>query len=221
MNGGNGGDLYLVDNNGDVIVENTAAAIGGIDQVNSTAGNHTIGLGIENLTLLAGAGDGTGNGIANLIIGNGLANDLVGGGGADTLNGGALADLLVGGAGADDLIGGAGAVVDTFDFNSAAESGPAAAQRDSIIGFNGAGAPALDLINLDTIDADTTVAGDQDFTFLGVIQNPFPAPTDAGDLYLRTEGGNTIVYGNTDGDDDPEASRSRSPTAPSLPAPTD
>ena len=42
------------------------------------------------------------------------------------------------------------------------------------------------------------------FVFLGVIQNPFPAPTAAGALYLRDEGGETVVYGNVDGDIGPE-----------------
>ena len=37
-----------------------------------------------------------------------------------------------------------------------------------------------------------------------MIQNPFPAPTAAGALYLRDEGGETVVYGNVDGDNGPE-----------------
>ena len=38
------------------------------------------------------------------------------------------------------------------------------------------------------------------FNFLGVVQDPFPPDTAAGDLWLRNEGGNTVVYGTTDDD---------------------
>jgi hypothetical protein len=43
---------------------------------------------VENLTLLEGALNGTGNGRDNVIIGNDLDNLLRGRGGADTLDGG-------------------------------------------------------------------------------------------------------------------------------------
>ena len=117
--------------------------------------------------------------------------------------------MLIGGAGADVLIGSAGN--DRFDFNAVTELGalvaganvPAFAVRDLINGFDGAGAAAGDLIDLETIDA-VPGGADNDFVFLGVIQNPFPAPTAAGALYLRDEGGETVVYGNIDGDIGPE-----------------
>ncbi|HET9068020.1 MAG TPA: calcium-binding protein, partial [Amaricoccus sp.] len=111
--------------------------------------------------------------------------------------------------GADVLTGSAGN--DRFDFNAVTESGalvaganvPAFAVRDLINGFSGAGVAGGDLIDLENIDAIPGGA-DTDFVFLGVIQNPFPAPTAAGALYLRNEGGETVVYGNIDGDIGPE-----------------
>ncbi|WP_374301743.1 Calx-beta domain-containing protein, partial [Paracoccus sp. (in: a-proteobacteria)] len=78
--GGLGNDLYLVDA-GDILVE---GAGGGIDTVNSAA-SHVLGANIENLTLIgAGAINGTGNGLANLLTGNAARNILTGGRGNDT-----------------------------------------------------------------------------------------------------------------------------------------
>ncbi len=204
MDGGRGNDTYSVDNIGDVAAETNPAASGGIDQVNASA-SHTLGIGIENLTLLGAAAlSGTGNTQANTILGNAGANVLDGGSGNDVLNGNGAADVVIGGLGRDQLIGGAGG--DTFDFNATAESGPAAAQRDVILGFDNPGPAAGDVIDLSTIDANTGVALDQVFGFLGAIQNPFPAPVPAASLYLRDEAGDTVVYGNTDADVAPEFS---------------
>jgi hypothetical protein len=83
---------------------------------------------------------------------------LVGGSGHDNLTGGALADWISGGGGRDDLNGGAGA--DTFVFRDG----------DSVRLFNTDIIWDLapnDLIDLSAIDANTLVAGDQAFTFLG------------------------------------------------------
>lgn len=87
MNGWQGDDVYVVDNVADRAFENDATNGGGIDRVRSTA-THTLGTDIENL-LLAGTAaiNGTGNGLANLIIGNHAANRIDGMGGADTMNG--------------------------------------------------------------------------------------------------------------------------------------
>ena len=63
---------------------------------------------MENLTLLTGAKDGTGNDLNNSILGNGDANALDGAGGNDTLSGGAGNDTLTGGAGIDRMAGGLG-----------------------------------------------------------------------------------------------------------------
>jgi serralysin len=100
MRGGTGGDTYVVDNAGDIVDEGTVGS-GGIDLVRSSVSFnladsvHAIGS-IENLTLTgAGAIDGTGNTLANLLAGNGADNVLDGGGGGDTMRGGAGHDTYI------------------------------------------------------------------------------------------------------------------------------
>ncbi len=109
LNGGAGDDLYIVDSLGDVLVE---APGGGIDSVQSSL-TRSLSSDFENLILQAGAGaiNGTGNALGNVITGNGGANILNGQGGDDTLLGEIGNDTLLGGTGNDILNGGGGADV--------------------------------------------------------------------------------------------------------------
>jgi Ca2+-binding RTX toxin-like protein len=91
MEGGLGNDIYVVDNIGDQVVETAA---GGIDKVESSI-VYTLGNNVEDLLLLAGALNGTGNGLANTITGNGANNILNGMGGADAMAGGGGHDTYV------------------------------------------------------------------------------------------------------------------------------
>ncbi len=101
MRGGVGDDTYVVDNAGDVAIENAGE---GTDLVRSSV-TYTLPSNIENLTLTGTSGiSGTGNAAANIIVGNGAANKLTGGLGDDQLDGGAGADTLKGGAGNDTYI---------------------------------------------------------------------------------------------------------------------
>jgi Ca2+-binding RTX toxin-like protein len=104
MAGGRGNDTYVVDNAGDVVVENFNE---GTDKVNSSV-DYTLGANVENLTLTGTAVSGTGNGLRNVIVGNAADNVLSGGGEADTLSGGDGNDTLDGGSGNDSMSGGAG-----------------------------------------------------------------------------------------------------------------
>ncbi len=118
MTGGTGNDLYIVDNEGDVVSENlvhninasgvvvstTTVSSGGTDTVESSV-NFTLGSFLENLELTGSAINGTGNNLANTITGNGANNVLRGLGGNDTINAGFGADTLDGGTGADTLNG--------------------------------------------------------------------------------------------------------------------
>jgi Ca2+-binding RTX toxin-like protein len=99
MTGGLGNDSYIVEQAGDVVTE---LASQGTDLVRSTLSSYTLGSNFENLTLEAGALNGTGNELDNLIIGNDADNQLFGMAGDDTLDGGKGADTLTGGADDDD-----------------------------------------------------------------------------------------------------------------------
>ena len=90
-----------------------------------------------------------------------------------------------GGIGADTLNGGLGN--DTFDYNAASES-PAGVSKDVIIDFAGAGAAIGDKIDLTTIDANSSAAGNQAFIW----GSSFTAG------HLRYVGG--VLQGNTDAD---------------------
>jgi Ca2+-binding RTX toxin-like protein len=110
MDGGAGNDTFLVDNEGDI----TSDSGGGTDTVKASA-SHTLGAGVDHLTLMGLAAiNGTGNSLANTITGNAAANVLTGGAGADILRGGAGNDVLVAGnnievmADEDQLFGGTG-----------------------------------------------------------------------------------------------------------------
>lgn len=145
--GGAGNDTYIIGAAGDIVSE---LAGEGTDTVLSTV-TFTLSAEVENLTLV-NAGNGTGNGVDNILTGgngantlSGLAGDdtLVGGLGGDTLLGGLDDDILIGGAGADKLTGGLGD--DTFVFNLA----PAQGGIDTITDFvSGAGNDVLDIADV-------------------------------------------------------------------------
>lgn len=101
MKGGAGNDTYIVGSDTDIVRESVAD--GGIDEVRASA-SFTLGAlaaGVENLLLLDGAINGTGNARSNIITGNIANNTLDGGAGDDTLDGGGGIDTLIGGTGND------------------------------------------------------------------------------------------------------------------------
>ncbi|WP_171900821.1 M10 family metallopeptidase C-terminal domain-containing protein, partial [Stappia indica] len=108
MIGGAGNDTYIVDNVGDMVVENAGQGTDRVySSVNFTLSAHSQHL--ENLYLTGSWNiNGYGNGLANIIQGNSGNNSLGGGGGNDTLYGGGGNDSLDGGWGADHMEGGWG-----------------------------------------------------------------------------------------------------------------
>jgi serralysin len=114
MYGGDGNDVYFVDNAGDFAVEN---ANQGNDTVYASV-DYLMAANVDNLVLQGAAVQGYGNGLVNALIGN--AND-------NLLNGGAAADSLTGGAGNDAFVFAAGE-----------------ADGDTIADFDGNGADAGD-----------------------------------------------------------------------------
>ena len=123
----------------------------------------------------------------NRILGFGGDDRIFGFDGNDELFGQQGNDLLAGGVGADVLTGGAGA--DVFDFNHISESTSAA--RDTVRDFSAA---AGDTIDLSGIDANSAVAGNQAFNFVGSA-----AFGSAGDLRFVTNGTDGFVIGDVDG----------------------
>ena len=109
MEGKAGNDSYHVDNVGDVVVE---AVGGGTDWVYSTV-THTLSANVENLDLDgAGAINGTGNVLANIMYGNDANNVLNGMGGVDTMTGWQGNDSYYVDSSLDLAIEGAGAGID-------------------------------------------------------------------------------------------------------------
>ena len=142
--GGEGDDTYWVDNSADKVTE----AVGeGADLVKASA-TYSLSANIENLTLMGLQDiDGTGNGLANMIMGNNGANNLAGLFGDDEIKGGAGNDSIAGGPGNDTLNGGLGDDTltgglgqDVFSFTVLLNS------TDTITDFS----PANDTLQLDS-----------------------------------------------------------------------
>ncbi|MEY4750602.1 MAG: hypothetical protein RIQ60_2816, partial [Pseudomonadota bacterium] len=92
MVGGAGDDDYVVDDSGDVVVED---ALAGFDTVQSSV-TLALSANVEKLVLIGAAAiNGTGNTGDNLLIGNSADNILDGGQGNDTMEGGAGNDTYV------------------------------------------------------------------------------------------------------------------------------
>jgi Ca2+-binding RTX toxin-like protein len=182
MAGGLGNDIYIVDSLGDVVTGEVGFAQGGgIDTV-ITSVDFTLPANVEIARAAAGVAglDLTGNDAPNTLVGNDLANVLTGRGGNDQINGNGGNDTLIGGEGRDTLVGGTGA--DTFVYLAVSNSRAGAANRDVINGFD-RGA-VQDRIDLSAIDANTGLAGLQDFTFIGTA-----AFTAAGQVRVQSLGG--------------------------------
>ena len=166
MSGGADEDVILAGDGGDVVAGNA-----GDDMLDLGIGADLGGGGQGDDTILGGDGTDSldGNAGSDLILG-GIDNDtLVGGQGNDTLTGEGGRDSLLGGAGDDILSGGGsgdlmtgGLGTDSFDFTFANEIGTLAANRDKITDFTA----GSDLVNLTAIDANTTLAGNQAFSFI-------------------------------------------------------
>lgn len=128
-----GNDTFIVDNAGDVIIEN---ANNGIDIVITSLSNYVLAVNVENLTF-AGAGSsvGTGNSSDNVIDGGAGGDSLYGGLGSDVLYGGTEVDYLNGGVGGDTLYGQDGN--DTLDGGADADYLGGGLGADSMYGGSG------------------------------------------------------------------------------------
>jgi Ca2+-binding RTX toxin-like protein len=169
MIGGVGNDTYIVDAAADAVAEVVGQ---GFDRV-QTSVSYSLAPGSEVEVLettdptAATAIDLVGNEYHNTITGNNGANIIVGGLGIDTLRGN----------------GGA----DAFLWSSIAEVG-----SDDVVDYSSAEGDVLHFTN---IDADDTLNGNQDFTFIGTAA--FTAP---GQINWFTNGSDTFMQLNTDPD---------------------
>jgi Ca2+-binding RTX toxin-like protein len=171
MLGGEGYDIYFVDDAGDVVTEYAGE---GFDMV-ETSVSYALNAGSEVEVLYA---DQTTTAAINLV-GNEFDNFLTGNDGVN---------IIVGGLGLDTLRGNGGG--DAFLWSSVAESG--LNNPDIVVDFNRAEGDVLHFTNM---DADDTMAGDQNFTFKDTA-----AFTAAGQINWFTNGTDTFIQLNTDAD---------------------
>ena len=143
----------------------------GDDGISGGGGDDQIVDTVDNNTISAGAGN-------DHVMGSGTVN---GDTGDDDLSGNGTT-VLRGGAGHDHLHCGTGA--QRVDYNATSEDDPSPQSplhlTEIIFGFNGADGDRLDV---STIDANLTVAGNQAFTFVG--NTPVDRAGEIG-LYLQT-----------------------------------
>ncbi|MGK9232264.1 S8 family serine peptidase [Inquilinus limosus] len=163
----------------------------GADVLDGGAGSDLVSYYYSSVGVAANLATGTGSGgDAEGDTYSGIEN-VNGSAGADTLTGSDGANVLNGWAGKDALIGGGGA--DRFQLSFISHS-VIGANADEITGFlRGEG----DKIDLSPIDADTTLAGNQAFRFIGsALYNH-----RAGELrFAVTDPDTTTVAGDVDGD---------------------
>lgn len=139
--GGIGNDTYIVDNIGDVVVENAGEGVDTIlsyfnlDLTSPTQFGGRLA-NIENFTLIGRAVFGTGNALDNSILGSGMANTLDGGAGNDSIDGGAGNDFILGGIGNDSLLGNVGN--DTLDGGVGNDTLNGGSGNDCLFGGTGA-----------------------------------------------------------------------------------
>ena len=106
MSGETGNDIYIVDNSGDTITENSGE---GTDLIQSSVSYTVSDIDVENITLTGSSNlNANGNNSANIITGNSGNNILKGFGSSDTIYANEGNDNLYGGNGNDNLYGGNG-----------------------------------------------------------------------------------------------------------------
>ncbi len=99
--------------------------------------------------------------------------------------------MIESGAGRDAVYGGTGA--DQFIFRTGELAGATTATAELVHDFSQADG---DQLNLDGLDANRTITGRQDFTFIGTAG----FSGTAGELRYEHTNGNTFVSGDTNGD---------------------
>ncbi len=189
LDGGSGDDFIYGRNGNDTLFgwfgNDTMRGQTGSDTMYGEEGNDLL-FGDEGQDQLYGGGgdDDLRGGIQNdVIYGDAGSDQLRGEDGNDTLYGGSGRDFFTGGAGNDNFY------LEEGDFVG---TGLTLATADRIVDFQ----DGFDRIRLNLLDANTLVAGDQAFTFIG--SSAFT--NVAGQLRYQISGSNTLVFGDTNGD---------------------
>jgi|GEM_PF-937362 len=152
--------LLQIDSNGDSYADYSLALPASLTIEETAPGSLVFQVAVDKV-LNGGSGNDTvkgGNG-NDKLKGWAGSDSLAGGYGADTLGGGDGADTLVGGLGVDTLTGGAGN--DVFKYNALADAG------NSYYGDTITDLSVGDKIDLSAIDANSLLAGNQAFSFIG------------------------------------------------------
>ena len=198
MLGGAGNDTYFVQDERDRVYETLTMAggssdAGGYDRIFSWVSLNLDayeGLRYVERLFLKGTGaiNGFGNDLANTIVGNNSDNRMIGRAGNDILKGNRGADIIQGDGGRDLMFAGTDEDRDVFVFLDVSDTAVGSA-RDRIYQFDS----GEDQINLVNIDADTSLGGDQAFTF------SLAGPA-ANAIWLVANGSHQIVAGDVTGD---------------------
>ncbi|WP_342239452.1 M10 family metallopeptidase C-terminal domain-containing protein [Inquilinus sp. OTU3971] len=192
---GNAGVNRLHGYAGNDVVRGGAGAdvlIGGAGVDTASYFDSVTALGVNLTSGLGAGGDAQGDTLFEIenISGGQASDSLTGNAGANTLQGWNGNDVLVGLGGTDTLTGGAGA--DRFVYSATTDS-VVGVNADLITDFSHA---QVDRIDLSAIDANSAVAGNQAFTFVGA--GPYTGV--AGQLIYSISGGVTTIGGDTNGD---------------------
>ncbi|MDM9585810.1 calcium-binding protein [Nostoc sp. GT001] len=195
FNGTNGPDALVYFKENDFLIYGVQSSLFDVVFINGLDGDDIISsVSFSAYIINGGAGNDIvfGNYQGDVLAGDD-SFDVVGGNdylagfnGDDALYGFGGNDTLIGGTGKDKLYGVDGN--DVFRFDSVSDSQPGLS-RDIIKDFVGNGIFAGDRIDLSRIDANTNIAGDQGFTYIG--SGAFTAPGQ-----IRYSG--DILQGNTD-----------------------
>lgn len=197
LSGGRGRDDLSGDDGYDVINGNGGAddlsGGGNDDALNGGGGDDTVRGGSGSDDISGGRGrDAMNGGSGRDDMSGGDDNDRINGGnGDDSLNGGSGSDHVRGGSGRDALEGAEGS--DRFIFDDGDFSGATGSTADHILDFTH---DEGDLIDLSLVDANTTLEGDQAFTFIGSAA----FSNTAGELRFQAGDNFSFLYGDQNGD---------------------